>query len=531
MTQPRAASADLRVASALEARSRSLGAWAASPTLLRVLGGLAVLATVAVIVTWVFTVAERVESPYPIEWQEGAIVAHAFRLLDGLPLYIAPSRTFIPVLYPPFGYVVQSWAMELLGRGLPAARAVSLTASVLIALIIAGVIMRRTRSRLAALVAAGIFFAAYDLCFAWYDEARVDMLFILLGLSSLVFLTRERRSTAIVVSSGLLAALAILTKQQGLVFAAAGFGHLLFRSWRQALIFGATIAAVIIPTVIVLQISSNGWFIRETWTYLSRYPLRRDYLRGAIMGMVMVAIPLGCATAWVWAGVRSGDPKRLVSVWSLGLAGVTIAGFSSMLHDGGTTNHLIPIVVMAVIMQGMLLGDLERAGRRPRALAGLLGLALVPFAIWPWPFEAALSPDVRAAQKKVVAEIAGLPGEVFVLEDSFYGWLAGKRMNPDGSSLRSLSYLGLELPPEIVTGLVNHRYEAVVLSYRSETKRVRSIAGNRLNRLISENYAFSHTIVADSEEARILRIPRHVYLPRRLPPVSRPGSARPPNRG
>jgi hypothetical protein len=249
------------------------------------------------------------------------------------------------------------------------------------------------------------------------------------------------------------------------------------------------------------------------------------------LSLAQIAIPLVSGAAWVFAGKLNGDLKRLVSVWSLALVGLTISGFMSMVHDGGAPNHLIPIVVVAVIMQGMLLGDLERAGRQPRALAGVLLLALVPFGLWTWPLDSRLSPEVRAAQKKVVAEIAALPGEVFVLEDSYYGWLAGKTMNPDGSSLRSLSHLGLDLPREIVDGLSTHRYEAVVLSYRAETKRVRSRSGNHLNRVIHENYVFSHTIVADSEEARILRIPRHVYLPRRLPPISRPGSVRQPDRG
>ena len=63
-----------------------------------VLIGMAVRDVVAV---WV----SRWQYPFDLEWMEGGMLAHAYRLSKGLPLYQEPSVEFIPYIYPP-GYPV-----------------------------------------------------------------------------------------------------------------------------------------------------------------------------------------------------------------------------------------------------------------------------------------------------------------------------------------------------------------------------------------------------------------------------------------
>ena len=52
-----------------------------------------------VVGTW----AARWAHPFDLEWMEGGMLAHAWRLQHGLDLYPAPNPDFIPFVYPP-GY-------------------------------------------------------------------------------------------------------------------------------------------------------------------------------------------------------------------------------------------------------------------------------------------------------------------------------------------------------------------------------------------------------------------------------------------
>jgi hypothetical protein len=494
-------------------RSPVSGARSLDRLMLRVVCAMGVVAALAATVSCVGTIAGRIPSPYPVEWQEGVVVNHSLRVLDGAPIYTRPSASFIPILYPPFGYVVQAGAMRLLGRGLPAARAASAAASMGIALLIAWVVYRQTRSRLATILAVGLYFAAYTLCFAYYDQARIDMVFVLLALLALVLLDQPRLSARRVIAAGMLVSLATLTKQHGLAFAGAGFGYLLLRAPRLALVFATAFGVVLIPIVLVLNGASDGWFILETWTFLHRFSLHWHYLPRVIEGMIALAVPLGCAALWVLDGLRRGEHRRLTSIWTVALAAAAFSGYTSLLHPGATTNHLIPILVIAVIMQGFLIGSETQNPSRHRLAVALVALALMPFAIWPWPARATLPPAVCTAQAESVAGIAAIPGDVLVLEDPYYGWLAGKSMNADGASLLYLSDLGLDLPADLVQSITARRYGAVVLSYRPEIDIMRTRSGKELSRLITAHYTYSHSLVADGPLIDMLRIPRHIYLP------------------
>jgi len=472
---------------------------------------------------WLRTVAVRASDPYPMEWMEGAIVAHTFRWLDGQSIYPPPSGDFIPTVYPPFGYVVQGMAMRILGRGLPAARWASVTATLGIALLMGVVVHRRTRSLLAAVAIAGVFLDAYAACGSWYDQARNDMIFLCLGLGSLVWVTRERLTAISTAGSAILLSLAILTKQQGLLVLPLGFLYLLPRSRRHAFAYAAI--AVLIPAVavILLQRQTDGWFLFYTWTSLHNYPLHLGRVP-EILGKLAANlwIPLLCAGVWLLASMRRhrNPLAGLFSIWTLALGLFLASAVSSMLKEGGYVNHFVPVVIFALIPGGFLLGELNRNERRPLVLAVILALIVVQFLIWPHPSAARWQPNVRAAQRHVVQEIAAMPGDVLVLEDAYYGWLAGKKLNADGGSLFWLSFIGLDLPPDLVDKITSTRYSAVVLSHRvEEGMHARTHSARRLNHLIDDHYVFTRTLIPEDEKIQWLRVPRYLYWPRTAPLV------------
>ncbi|HWN82759.1 MAG TPA: hypothetical protein VNM87_11720, partial [Candidatus Udaeobacter sp.] len=236
----------------------------ANPFLSRLLAVLqiaVVAVSIASILQWLKAMGVRLTNPYPVEWLEGAFVAHSLRVLNGEPIYVAPSAEFIPNLYPPLAYWVQALAMKWIGPGLPAARWVSVLATVGVAYLSGAIVYRASRSRLAALAVAAIFLDAYAICGGWYDQARNDMIFLFLGLASLIVVT-GKPSLRRAVLAAILASLATWTRQQGLAFLALGFIHLALRARKEALVFAVVTGAINIPAIYFAQVASDGWFLR-----------------------------------------------------------------------------------------------------------------------------------------------------------------------------------------------------------------------------------------------------------------------------
>src|SRR5262245_18345694 len=75
---------------------------------------------------FLYVAVRRLGFPYEIEWMEGGIYEHVARVLEGKPLYVAPSLEFTPYIYTPLYYWVGAASVALFGPGLPALRAVSL---------------------------------------------------------------------------------------------------------------------------------------------------------------------------------------------------------------------------------------------------------------------------------------------------------------------------------------------------------------------------------------------------------------------
>src|SRR5262245_34590975 len=70
-------------------------------TLERILLALGILASFAAFALFVRVVAGRLTHPYDIEWMEGGMLTHSLRLLEGRPIYAAPSADFISYVYQP----------------------------------------------------------------------------------------------------------------------------------------------------------------------------------------------------------------------------------------------------------------------------------------------------------------------------------------------------------------------------------------------------------------------------------------------
>src|SRR5712691_1385298 len=83
------------------------------------------LVSAAALVNLGFAFARRLAYPYDLEWMEGGMLVHAWRLMHGETIYPAPSVDFIPYLYTPGYPALLAGLGKVFGLGYALGRAVS----------------------------------------------------------------------------------------------------------------------------------------------------------------------------------------------------------------------------------------------------------------------------------------------------------------------------------------------------------------------------------------------------------------------
>ncbi|MDP4288240.1 MAG: glycosyltransferase family 39 protein [Bacteroidota bacterium] len=190
----------------------------------------------------------RLAYPYEVEWMEGAMMDHSMRILDGLPLYSAPTIDFVPWLYPPLYYYIVAGAMKIVGVGFFAGRVVSFGSTLVTAGLLGWIVSRITQRPALALLTFALYLATYHATGFYFDIARNDAFFTLLLVgSAAVAIKLDGLAGASL--SGLLLALAFLTKQQAIFFFPALAVWFWIQSKKQSAVF-AVIAVGL--TVLVL---------------------------------------------------------------------------------------------------------------------------------------------------------------------------------------------------------------------------------------------------------------------------------------
>jgi 4-amino-4-deoxy-L-arabinose transferase-like glycosyltransferase len=388
----------------------------------------------------------RINYPYDLEWMEGGTLEHVARILGGQPLYVPPSLEFTPYIYAPLYYYVAAPFAYLFGLRLGSLRIVSFAASLGVLALIAGLVHGRTRSRLGALVGAGLFAALYDRAGAFFDLARVDSLalfFALLGVW--VLLASERHDVA----AGLLLAAACFTKQSMLLMAGP---VVLARAWSlrgpRRLRCIASFVAVAAGGSLLLHLRTHGW---STY-YLFKLPASHLWVSGAwfrywrddlfkAVPVAMLALVLVIARA---RGVRGARPVELAAV-----LGSLVEAWSSRVHSGAYSNVLMPVYACLAWQTGTVLGDLHQAARaasssREGLAAVKLGFvaAFAPWAcllqlalLWFRPWRQVPTAADRAAGAALVAKIAAVPGPVLVPSHPHLARLAGKETHAQEMAL------------------------------------------------------------------------------------------------
>ncbi len=438
------------------------------------------------------TVARRLAYPYDLEWMEGGMLVHAWRLMHGQTIYPAPSVDFIPYLYTP-GYPALLGALgKVFGLGYALGRAVSAVSLVAVLALAAWAVLRGDDDRgpgiAGAAVACGIIAATYPWVEGWYDLVRGDTLFLAVALAGLVVLQRGARRPGLVALAAALLGASFFLKQTGVLLVAAGGAALLVLNWRAVPLYVGVAGAIGGGGTLLLNNLTDGWF----WVYIYQVHQQHDtnvdrFWRsyGNIFGKfpVLTAVLAATLVAVAAAAIArrrlpAGAGAFLYWLWIVACG--TVMGALGWATQWAHFNAYIPAMTFAGIAGGAAIPALAGcvAGRLRLALPAVAAAALAAQLALAWwsPRSLLPAPEDRAAGDRLIARVAAMPGDVFIPSHPFYAVLAGKPPHTHRMGILDVTTVSptkKPLPPRAreVAGLEDAlrsgRFAAVILDDKS----------------------------------------------------------------
>ena len=394
--------------------------------------GLVIVLSLAFIGIDLFIIFSRMFYPYQLEWMEGAGLVQVNRLLAGKTLYVPPSIYFVPLIYPPLFFYASAIIAKLVGLGFGALRLVSFLSSAVCALVIYLAVKEKTNSKFAALLGAGIFASTFMLAGQWFDIARTDMLAA--GLSILgIYLARESKDNFIaILFSGLVFALAFLTKQSGLIVGLAAILYYLLFNWRRAITLTLSFVLSLAILYGVFWLNSAGWINY----YLFTIPAAHEFQFGIGRIISVLISQFASIPIFLIAGLLpiTVSPRKLFNDklyrYYIVTAGALIAtGVIGRLNAFSGPNVYIPSYLGVALLVGLEAGWLTELKIHPAliVLEWVLLSAQFGFLI-PAYFQTKTIPSQqdRAAGDALVAKIKSYNGDVLLLDNNYLALYAGK---------------------------------------------------------------------------------------------------------
>lgn len=395
----------------------------------------------AVAIVWfLWAVSQRLPYPHELEWMEGALGDHAWRVANGLPLYCAPTAEHLPFLYAPLLFWLGA---GLIGCGvdeITALRLVATACSIGSAMLIGHWVRRETGRVVPGLVASGLFFAGYGWLAWWYDLARNDSLFVLMVLAVAYQLRHGGGRRWL--WAALLATAALLAKQSALMWLPClGVGALCFdrRMALRFLLAGAIAMGIAVGT---MHLASDGW----STFYLFEMPSHHGWVGDRKLGFwvqdLAPMLPLvALALAGFVARCRAGESRQALLLAAFG-SGALVTSWFSRLHVGGFDN-----VMMYGFVGGCVLGPIAAAGARGAWHIVAVALLLAQFG-WLGALAherglATLLPSAAHSQahEQLRAFVAAQSGPVWIPGHGAISTRAGKGTGAHGQAIFDLMQL------------------------------------------------------------------------------------------
>lgn len=416
------------------------------------------------------TVAARFGYAYDLEWMEGAVLHHAWRIGEGLSSYHAPSVDFVPFLYTPLYPTLVALLGKVVGISYQSGRAVSLLSVAVVmgvmALMVVWSVDRirpMTQKRMvetgslvgvAALSAMAVYASGYPWTYGWYDIARVDSMLVAL-VSVALYLLRiwGRPSCAseqcwgfwdsrIALCAALLGA-SFFVKQTGVMFVAAGGAALFLMNWRMVPLYVGITGCIGLGGTYLANLKTGGWFWAYVYQYHQRHGSSPARFWGGFTGFwerypqLVCLVGVAAVALIAYVAVKRKMPKTggCFLFWSWIFAVSVFVSATGLATQWSELNAYIPALVFGgfaaaislVLLFEMALKISNRAAHVVVTVA-LAALALQAYSLRWEPAKYIPTAAASEAGDRLLERIRATEGEVFVPFFPWYAHLAGKEM-------------------------------------------------------------------------------------------------------
>ena len=362
----------------------------------------------------VFLWFNHINFPLNLEAMELTVVQHLQRIMAGQSLYIAPSPEFIPLAYAPLYYYFSVPFAWLFGANLFTLRLVAILGMLGAGAIIFLAIKKQTCSNWWAVIALGLFAAAYRVMDTYLDNAHSDswLLFtVLLGC----FLIASNRSRATDLFGVLFLIVSFWFKQHGAIFAIGGVLYLTWRDGFRNSWFHWALAGVLGPGLYLLMPLALGpqfhyytFIVPSHWSELNFEAVRR------YLAFIVKSYPFLAAAGGLALGYFVIKDRKNAGIWYFMLPFAMLTGFMGALDPGSNNNVFIPMGAWFIITG--LLGLQKAIEQYPAVNRWALHVFAVgvSFALFLYnPVSVLVSPRANAAYQDMVEYLNTLDGPVY----------------------------------------------------------------------------------------------------------------------
>lgn len=342
------------------------------------------------------------------------------RIVNGRPLYTAPTIYYVPWLYEPLYYYVSALIASVVGVSFQAVRIPSILSTVGILIIVFIVVRRETGKTFYGIAAIGLYLAAYGKTEYVFVMARLDPLFNILLVASFVIIYYSRTNRSIILGA-LLLALSYFTKQTALVFAPAIVLYLWrARGWKPALFFAGACTLFVLGGIVILDKIYDGWFTYYTllvprgkgktlrWGYAINGFFAYLLLRCWLVTTVTLFLPIKTYFS-------KNDEGNATHFFGFFFANSLLAGFLGILNMGGGHNVFLPTAAACALFLPIFVHQLSLQHKLFRIKLWLIPIqiALLIALAWKDPRNIARTID-KSNQEEFSRDIESMSGEVWI---------------------------------------------------------------------------------------------------------------------
>jgi 4-amino-4-deoxy-L-arabinose transferase-like glycosyltransferase len=466
-----------------------------------------IVGALAFVLVYLYIAIQRMSYSYELEWMEGGMVDHVRRLRAGLSIYAEPSLEFSPYAYAPIYLWLSAALSALVGEGFLPLRLISFLASLGTFALLFELVWRESQDAVAALLAACLFAATFQLSGFFFDVARVDSLSIFLLILT-VSVARRVKTVRGAIGAGALITLTVFTKQAALPVVPAMAMYFVLTERRLAVPFALSVLGIGGVGLWALDTLYEGWASFYLFGFHAGRGTNPRNLLVFLRDMSVLWLAGVCGAIFILSRFRwRKDRREGLFYGAVALSILGAVAYSRSLRLGAYFNVYMPAHAVLALLFGLGFSEIrhsirnlgERDARWRFASWLFLVACVVEFGSLVYrPSYQIPTPADRQAGDQLVELMAQVEGPVWLVDHGYLPALAGKETSIQYVSIQDAVSNERTRPyvqKAVLEGLRNQKYAAILISMR--THRALTNIFPEMMEALQENYSLTRETIFD----------------------------------